>query len=187
MIPINPDSQPLNILKQNQTISDFALSHELRANYKDFKGHAQTSNRDDYKFSSFRGEESPTQVKVVYISPYNGFWSDLLVSIKRIFTGIIFKSFNPADLIYSNSIGGNLSADDIKKITAGTTFISHLEQGRRITIFLALDGSQAEASMEENQESLFFRIYKVALCLVESISAQIFCTKARKETVTSIS
>ena len=124
-----------SVLGKNPTVRNGALSKVIEAQIVGFKGHIQVSDAKLYSFQSDGYESVRKPAKIIQVSPY-GFWLDLLVSIKRIFTGVVFAP----------SPNGDLQ--------------SYLAQGRRITIFCAVDGSEAETLIEPNQISLFGRIYR---------------------------
>ena len=132
-------------LNRNPTISNSDLAGVMRANIVGFRGRLQVSDCAVHSFKSDGYEGINKPAKIIYISPYEGFLSNLFVSIKRIFIGVVFG--------HSNS-NGDLRLD--------------LAQGRRVTIFCALDGSEAEAVIEVNQKGLFFRIYQTVFSCCQS-------------------
>ena len=123
-------------LKQNPTLTNSALSGTIRAHLAGFHGCIDISDSKMQTFTS--GEKRLRHAKTIRISPY-GFWQDLLISIKRIFTGVVFAP---------STDGNDLKPD--------------LESGRRITIDCSLDGSTTTCSRERNQQPLHIRIYKTA-------------------------
>jgi hypothetical protein len=124
------NSYVFSVLKRNPTLRNSALVGVLKANQ--IEGHIRIFDSESHFFKS-EGINKPA--KIIHISPY-GFLVNLLISIKRIFTGIIFGPFNHNGTIHS-----------------------HLAQGRRITSFCALDGSSTEILIEKDQLSLFRRTY----------------------------
>jgi hypothetical protein len=117
----------------------------MRANIVGFRGRLEVSDGGVQSFKSDGYEGIRKEAKIIDISPYEGFLSNLFVSIKRIFTGVVFGP--------SNSNGD---------------FRLDLAQGRRVTIFCALDGSEAEAVIETDQKSLFLRIYQTVFRCCQS-------------------
>lgn len=126
------------VLEGNPNVRNSALSGVIAANIVNFKGHIQVSESRVHSFKSDGYEGIRKPAKIIYISPY-GFWLDILVSIKRIFTGIVFAPSK-----------------------ANRDLRSDLCEGRRVTIFCTLDGSEAEALIEVDQKPLFVRLYKTA-------------------------
>lgn len=96
------------VLQSNPHIRNSALAGVVAANIVGFKGHVRV----------FDDKGPSGKLKAIHISPY-GFWQDLLVSIKRIFTGVVFPART-----------GDLRSD--------------LAQGRRITIFVSANGNTPE-------------------------------------------
>jgi hypothetical protein len=136
------------VLKVHPDLKNSALSGVMETRILNFPWHMQMSDCKMHSFGSngCKGIQKPA--KIIYISPY-GFWLDLLISIKRIFTGVVFGSSNA---------NGDLRLD--------------LAQGRRITIFCALDGSEAEVLIETDKQSLFHRVCKAVFsCCVNARSA----------------
>ncbi len=124
------------VLAQNPTIRNSALSGLVAAHMTGFNGYIQISDCKAKLFQSdgLVGVQKPA--KIIYISPYGGFWSDLLISIKRIFAGVTFSS------------------------NSGSKLQPYLVYGQRITVFCALDGSHVEAEIEQDRTSLPVRIYR---------------------------
>lgn len=124
-------------LKENPGIRNTNLAKAIAAELPHFQGSIRVSDCRLHSFSSngYEGDRKPA--KIIYLSPYS-FWVDLLVTIKRIFTGVIFAP--------SFSSGGNL--------------LPYLLAGRRITVYCALDGTRAETLIEQNQKPLWTRLYQ---------------------------
>lgn len=125
-----------SLLNRNPGIRNADLSGVLAANIVDFKGHIRISDAQHiFHSDGYEGVRKPA--KIIYLSPYS-FWIDLLVSIKRVFAGVMFLP---------SAARPDLRAD--------------LQAGRRITVFCALDGSDAEVLMEVDQKSLLQRILNI--------------------------
>jgi len=128
-----------SVLERNPNVSNSDLSGLMKANITNFNGHIQISDLRVHSFQSDGYEGIRKPAKAVYISPY-GPWTDLLVSIKRVFTGIKFPP---------PTHNGDLLMD--------------LLTGCRVTIFCSLDGSEAEVLSEVDQQPLFVRFFRAVL------------------------
>ncbi len=115
-----------SLLRSNPQISNSALAGVVAANINNFKGHVRV----------FDTLSPAGPAKMIRISPY-GFWQDLLVSIKRIFTGIVFPQRN-----------GDLQSD--------------LAQGRRV--ILIVRSTDSTEIVEESRKSSVLRLIKQIFC-----------------------
>ena len=135
-----------SVLHRNPSLSNAALSKVIEAQIVNCKWNIQVSDDRLYSFRSDGYEGLRKSAKIIYISPY-GFLSDIFVSLKRMFVGVTFPPSQDGDLR------------------------SYLEQGRRITIFCAIDGSEAESLIEVDQQSLCLRIYQAVFSRSEAANS----------------
>ena len=135
-----------SVLSTNPSVSNAALSKVIEAQIEDCKWNIRVSDDKPYSFCSNGYESIQKSAKIIYISPY-GFLSDIFVSVKRMFVGVTFPPSQDGDLR------------------------SYLEQGRRITVFCATDGSVAESLIERDQQSLCLRIYQAVFSRSEAANS----------------
>ncbi len=121
-------------LAKAPTLRDQALSGVIYSQIIDFQGDIKVSGHREHSFFSNRSGHIAKPAKAIRFSPY-GYWRDLLTSIRRIFTGVVFPPVG--------------STEDLQV---------YLSQGRRVTVYCAIDGSEANMEVEGDQKSLLARI-----------------------------
>lgn len=124
------------VLEKNPYLDNTSLAGVIIANIPNFRGHIRVSDQRVHSFYSdgYEGIRKPS--KIIRISPYR-YWQDLLVSIIRIFAGAVF--------------GPSVYKGDLH---------SELGQGRRLTLFVSLDGTEAETLVEVDQKPLVVKVLK---------------------------
>ncbi|MBX9744064.1 MAG: hypothetical protein K2X08_02500 [Chlamydiales bacterium] len=118
--------------QRSESRFNFILGGVLAAGIDGFTGNIVVHDNSQIHGEGQRAKSS----KKLHISPYNNPTTDLCVSVKRFFLGVAFdKLQNPED------------------------FRVILQQGRRITVHVATDGSIASHSYEQDSASLPVRLF----------------------------
>ncbi len=142
---ISPEINLIEAYQRNPRISDSAFSSVIRANQDWFKGHAQIFDIKSHRFLNQNGQSKAPTATVIELSPYKNLFIDLLISIKRFFTGVKFPSYINDE-----------NEESLRK---------YFDEGRRVYYLFTKDGSQAELHIEGDQKPLPSRIHDAMLAV----------------------